>query len=90
MLRISKENPEIFFKNPEIDPEYFWVCTPNWGLQMSISCYDGENTNLVRGENNDTPDNNMENNARRAREDKSDEERNVKPCMRWREMSMPR
>ena len=29
-----QKNPEIFFKNPEIDTEYFWVCILNWGLQM--------------------------------------------------------
>ena len=40
---------------------------------------DGENINLVQGENNDAPDKNMENDTCRAQEDKSDEERNVRP-----------
>ena len=64
-----------------------WV-TLYWTAQPIKS--NGENPNLVRGENNDTPEDDMQNDACRAREDKSDEERNVKPCMRWREMSMPR
>ena len=53
-----------------------WV-TLYWTAQPIKS--NGENPNLVRGENNDAPGNNMENGTRRAREDESDKERNVRP-----------
>ena len=45
---------------------------------------DGENANLVQEDNNDAPENNVENDARRARVEESDEEeRNVKPQLIW-------
>ena len=39
-----QKNPEIFFKSPEIDPEYFWVCTPNWSLLMQYVQNTGTNS----------------------------------------------
>ena len=46
------------------------------GKEMKSIAGDGENANLVHEENNDVQENN---DARRGREDKSDEERNVRP-----------
>ena len=40
---------------------------------------DGENANLVQEGNNDALEGNEENDARRGREDESEEERNVRP-----------
>ena len=51
--------------------------------------HDGENANLVHGDNNDAPnndapDNNAENDAHRARDEEShEEERNVRPRLVW-------
>ena len=45
-------------------------------LVIQGSVFDGENANLVRGENNDVQE---DNDARRGREDESNVERNVRP-----------
>ena len=44
--------------------------------------YDGENANLVRGENNDVQE---DNNPCRAEKGKSNEKRNIKSPLRWGE-----